>query len=318
MASCSNISVAFMQDETCVSSRSHTAESSEPHPFCQPLKVGSSRGLINLSQNDVGSESIRRADRHESRGMASVSSNKTFNPASKATFAERCRELMASYNTTVSDYDDYDDDDEEIDHNGEPSDISPLLPRSPAELHGHHDHLESSNALHGDNGQLKPPSELLGYDGKRRRPAKLLAYDGKKSRAAEFLEGDEQLKSPTELLGYDGKKRDSADLLTHNGKKDRPTELLGGDIRDSRKSRPPPGTWAKVRKRKAVNSEKANPGPLDTSRNPGEEKANENDIFGSFTTKQSLPRPTSGVPKQPNFTRGSLEIEVKSSLMIHH
>lgn len=309
VASYSNVSIDLMKDEAYVSSSSHTAKSSEHHLHRQPLRVGNNKGLIGLNQNGEDSGCVQPAGLHEATGMASLSSIKNFNPASKASFAERCRKLMASYDTTLSDCDD------EITHSSEPSDISPLLPRSPTELLGDCGQLKPPTEILGDKGQLRPPTELLGYDGKRRRPAKLLGYDGQTSRAAEFFEDDGQLKSPAELLGYDGKKRY---LAGYDGKKDYRTELLGGDIRDGRKGRPPSGTWAKVKKRNAVNSKKASPRTIGISRISNGERANKNDVFGSSTTEQALPSPTSGAPKQSKFTRGSLEIEVNIPPMIHH
>lgn len=305
MASYSNISVAPIKDAAYASSSSQVAEYSQSHLCLQPLGVNNDKTPINSDQNDARSECLGASDLHEGRGTATKLSVKSVNPASKASFAERCRELMASHDTTLSESDDNDD---EIRHNDEPSDISPMLPNSPAELFRDNHQIKPTESL-ADNGQLRPPSKLLGYDGKR-RPAALLECEGQSSHAAELYEDDGQLKSPTELLGYDGKKRSSPSLLGYDDKQDCRTGLLGGDIRDGGKSRPPPGTWARIKKHKALNSKKTGSGTTATSSTLREEKISENDILGSSTAEQSLPNLIPEFPEQPKSTGGSLEIEV--------
>ena len=311
-ASCSDISVALIKDEAYASSGSHAAEYSQPHLCLQPLGAHDDKAPINSNPNDASSEYLRPADLHKGRGMAIMSSVKSVNPASKASFAERCRELMASHDTTLSECD---DDDDEIRHSSEPSNISPLPPKSPAEFFGDNHQIKPTESL-ADKGQLRPPSKLLGYDGKR-RPAALLGCDGKSSHAAESHEDDGQLKSPTELLGYDGKKRSPADLLAPDDKMNCRTGLLAGDISDGGKCRPPPGTWARIKKHKALNSKKTGSGTTATLRTLREEKVNENDILGSSTAEQILSSLISESPEKSNSTRGSLEIEVELPHIIH-
>lgn len=306
MASYANIPIALVKDEAYVSSGSHNTEYSEPLLCTQPLRIYSNKGLIGLNYKEARSEFIRPEGLHEYKGMAAKSSVKSVNPASKASFAERCRELMASYDSILSLRD---DDEDEINQRSEFSDNSPLLPRSPTELLGDNDQMKPTE-LFGDNGQLRPPSELLGYDGKR-RPAKVLGYESKKSCAAEFLEDDGQSRSPTELLRYDGRKRSPAGLPANEDKMDCRTELLRGDICEGRKSHPPPRTWVKIKKRKAVASKKTGPGMTGTSRISDEEKANEINILPSALEEQSLSSLVSDIPKQSKFTQGSLKIEVK-------
>lgn len=311
MASYSNISVALVKDEAYASSNSHTTEPSKPHICCQSLRANINIDLAGLNQDNAGCDEIRPTGLHEGRGLSSVSFNKKSNPASKALFAERCRDLMASYDTTLLECE------YEIDHGSEHSDISPLLPRRPTESLRDEGQLKPPADLSGDDDQLKPPNALLGYDGNKRRPAKLLGFDGKKSLAVETLEDDGKLKSPTELLGYDGKKRCPADVLACESEKDGRTELLGSDIRDGRKNHPPLETSARVKKRNDVNSKTPGPGTTGHSRIYGVEKAKGNDVFGSYTKERSLPSHTSGTPYKSKFTRGSLEIEVKLLLMIY-
>lgn len=274
------------------------------------MGANNNKGLIESNQNDEGSECLP-AGLCEGEGTTTISSVKSVNPASKAFFAERCRELKASHDTTLLDC----CCDDEIANSSEPSDTSPLLPRSPAKLLGDNYQITPTGLL-GGNSQLRPPSKLLGYDGKR-RPAALLGYDGKKSPAAEFYGDDGRLKSPGELLGYDGKKRSPVDRLTHDEKLDYHAELLRADIRDGRKSRPPPGTWARIKKRKAVNSQKSDSGTTGTSGVFNEEKANRNDVLEFSTAEPNLSSPTSDGPEQSKFTQGSLEIEVKFPRGIH-
>lgn len=277
-----------MKVEVSASSSSHI------HLCRQPfLGANDTKGLIESNQNDKGSDYLQPAELHEGGSAATMPSGKSVNPASKTLFAERCRDLMAPYDTTPTGC----DDDDEIGHSREPSDCSPLLLSSPTKLLGDHHRMKPTGILGGDC-QLRPPSKLLGYDGKR-RPAALLAYNSKKGLAAEFHKDDGRLKSPNELLGYDGKKRSPADLLVHDDRE------------------PPPGTWARIKKSRAVNSEKTSSGTLFTSRISQEEKVNENNVLGSPTAKENLSSPIFEVPEPSKFTPGSLEIEVKVPQMIH-
>lgn len=277
----------------------------------------------------------------------------TFKPASKASFANLCRKLSTSLDDKLSDHDDevlddkLSESDDELDHGCEPSEIPPILSKGPVRSLGYdgkprpaqllgYDEKPCSRDLLGYDGKLRP-AELLGYDGKpvpaqllghdekthftdllgyggQLRSAKLLGYDGK-PRPAQLLGDDEKFRStdlpgprrlfgPAELLGYDGKPR--------------PPRLLGIDISDGKKSRPPVGTWAKAFKSKPRNSEKTDPDMTSATRSAsgsffGKKKDQENDVFGPSTSEQSLPSPASGVPRQPRFTRGSLQIEVIAS-----
>lgn len=305
MISCSDVSVAITKDETSASSGSRT------HLCLQPLGANDKKRRIKSTQNDESSEFLLPAGHHEGGSTATVLCGKSVKPASKALFAERCRDLMASYDTTFTDR----DVDDEIGNSREPSDFSLLPPSDPTKLPGDHHRMKPTGIL-GGHCQLRPPSKLLGYDGKR-RPAALLGYDGNKSLAAEFHKEDGRLKSPNELLGYDGKKRSPADLLVHDDQKDCRTGLLGDNIGDGRKGRSPPGTWARIKKSRAVSFEKTSPGTTLASRIFQEETVKENNTLGSPIAEQNLSSPISEVPEQSKFTRGSLEIEVKVLRMIH-
>lgn len=275
--------VALMKDEAYPSSLSDIAECSEPHLCPKPLKVARTRENIDLNPNNANPQCTQPIGPNEGRGKRSVSFTndsplrENFKPASKASFANLCRKLSTSLDDQPLDHDDNILDDKLSDPNDElEHDCEPC---------------EIPPIL------SKGPLGLPGYDGKP-RPAQSPGHNDKSGPANLRL-------GPAELLGYDGKPR--------------PPKLLGIHISDGKKSRPPRGTWAKAFKSKPRKSEKTGADMTSATRSAsgsflGKKKDQENDVFGPFTSEQSLPSPTSSIPRQPRFTRGSLRIEVIASL----